>query len=128
MPIAEFPLPSVSAGNPTPLIWYQIQPEVFQVDFIEYDDGGRDLKLQNGGGGIKSWFLFYDGLIAALAAILDAHMLTARLNNEGLSAFGFNYRDRDGTLYANVHYQKYERAQHKRIWVQSRTIQLIKFP
>lgn len=128
MPVAEFPLPSVSAGNPSPLIWYQILPEVFQVGFTEYDDGGRDFKLQNGGNGIKSWFLFYDGLTAALALILDNHMLTAKLNGDGLSANSFNYRDRDGTLYSGVRYQKYERAQHSRIWVQRRTVTLVKFP
>lgn len=127
MPVAEFPLPSVNAANPMPLIWYQIQPEVFQVGFTEYDDGGRDFKLQNGGNGIKSWFLFYDGLTAALAAILDAHMLAAQLNADGLSANSFNYRDRDAVLYAGVRYQKYERAQHRRIWMQTRTIQLVKF-
>lgn len=128
MAVAEFPLPSVSAGNPAPLIWYQIQPEVFQVGFTEYDDGGRDFKLQNGGNGIKSWFLFYDGLTAASALILDSHMQSAKLNSEGISAFAFNYRDRDGTLYSGVRYQKYERAQHSKIWVQRRTITLIKFP
>lgn len=128
MPIAEFPLPSVSGSNPAPLIWYQIQPEVFQVGFTEYDDGGRDFKLQNGGNGIRSWFLFYDGLTAALSAILDSHTLTAKLNAEGLSAFSFNYRDRDGTLYSGVRYVKYERPQHKRIWMQTRSITLAKFP
>lgn len=103
-------------------------PEIFQVGFTAYDDGGRDFKLQNGGNGIKRWILVYDGLTAALAAILDAHMLTAKLDESGLSAFSFNYRHRDTTLYSGVRYEKYERPQHKRIWVQTRNITLIKFP
>lgn len=128
MPIAEFPLPSVSGSNPVPSVWYQVQPEEFQIGFTQYDDGGRDFKLQNGGAGIKRWVLIYTVLSTTLAAILDNHMLSAKLNNEGLSAFTFNYRDRDGTLYAGVRYEKYERPQHVRVHNQSRTIQLVKFP
>lgn len=124
---AEFPLPSVSSSNPQPNVWYQL-PEESQVDFTPYDDGGRDTALQNGGVGIKRWVLNYNGLTEAKAAILDAHMLTARLNAEGFSAYGFNYRDRDGTLYANVHYEKYDRPAHQKIWGQARNIQLAKFP
>ena len=127
MAVAEFPLPSVSGSNPAPLIWYQL-PEGFQVGYSEYDDGGRDTALQNGGSGIKRWVLNYDGLVAALAAILDSHMYSAKLDENGFSAYGFNYRDRDGTLYTNVHYEKYDRPAHQRIWAQARNIQLVKFP
>jgi len=128
MSVAEFPLPSVSGSNPFPNVWYQIQPEVFQVGSTEYDDGGRDFKLQNGGTGIKRWFLLYTGKSAALVAILDAHALSAKVGPDGMSAFGFNYRDRDGTLYANVHYSRYERPQHVRLHNQQRIVELTKFP
>lgn len=128
MPVAEFPLPALSSSNPFPNVWYQVQPEVFQVGFTEYDDSGRDFKLQNGGNGIKRWVLVYTGKSAALVAILDAHALSAKIGPDGLSAFGFNYRDKDGTLYANVRYERYERPQHKFINNQQRTIQLVKFP
>lgn len=127
MPVAEFPTQSLSGNNPQPLVWYQI-PEEFQVGFTQYDDGGRDFKLQHGGGGIKRWSLTYDGLTEAQAAILDAHKDSAKINGDGLSANGFNYRDRDGTLYANVRYEKYERPAHSKKWIQSRNIQLVKFP
>lgn len=128
MPIAEFPLPSVSASNPFPNIWYRIQPEVFRVGFTEYDDGGRDFKLQNGGNGVKRWFLLYTGKSAALVAILDAHALSAKIGPDGLSAHSFLYRDRDGTLYSGVRYERYERPQHQKLWNQQRTITLVKFP
>lgn len=128
MSVAEFPLPSVSSGNPIPSVWYQMQPEIFQVAFTEYDDGGRDFKLQHGGTGIKRWFLFYTVQSVTSVAILDAHAFSAKIGADGLSAFGFNYRDRDGTLYANVRYEKYERPQHKFLHIQQRTIQLVKFP
>lgn len=128
MPVAEFPLPSVSGSNPIPSVWYEVQPQAFQVGFTEYDDGGRDFKLQNGGSGIRRWVLVYTVLSAALAAILDNHMLTAKLSGEGLSAFSFNYRDRDGTLYSGVRYEKYERPQHRRLHNQQRVIMLVKFP
>ena len=128
MPVAEFPLPSVSANNPLPRIWYQLQPVVFQVGFTEYDDGGRDTKLQNGGAGILRWSLIYTGLSIAHGLILDGHALTAKLNADGLSAFTFNYRDRNGTLYAGVRYERYERPQHRLITATRREIQLVKFP
>ena len=128
MAVAEFPLPSVSSSNPFPNIWYQLQPEVFQVGFTEYDDGGRDFKLQNGGNGIKRWALIYTGKSAALVAILDAHALSAKVGPDGLSAFSFNYRDRDGTLYSGVRYSKYERPQHVGLHNQSRIVELTKFP
>lgn len=127
MPIAEYPLPSVSGSNPNPLIWYQL-PEEFQVGSTDYDDGGKDVKLQHGGTGIKRWVLQYNGQTAAQIAPLDAHMLLARLDANGLSANTFNYRDRDGTLYSGVRYEKFERVAHSKIWSQARNVQLVKFP
>lgn len=128
MAVAEFPLPSVGSSNPFPNIWYQIQPEVFQVGFTEYDDSGRDFKLQNGGNGIKRWSLIYIGKSAAQVAILDSHAYSAKIGPDGLSAFSFNYRDRDGTLYSGVRYSKYERPQHVGLHNQRREVELVKFP
>lgn len=128
MSVAEYPLPSVSGSNPSPLLWLPVAPQQFQVDFTAFDDGGRDFKKQAGGTGILRWSLEYDGLTVALAAILDAHALSASLDQNGLSASGFNYRDRDGTLYSNVHYEKYEKPPWKKIWCQARKIQLVRFP
>lgn len=127
MPVAEFPLPSVSASNPQPNVWYEL-PQTFNVGTTEYDDGGRDTKLQNGGQGIRRWVLVYTGKSVASVAILDSHALSAKLDSSGLSAFTFNYRDRDGTLYAGVRYEKYERPEHKLLANQRRTITLVKFP
>lgn len=127
MPVAEFPLPSVSGSNPQPNVWYEL-PQVFNVGSTEYDDGGRDTKLQNGGQGVRRWVLVYTGKSAASVAILDNHALSAKLDNSGLSAFTFNYRDRDGTLLSGVRYEKYDRPQHRLLANQRRTIQLVKFP
>ena len=119
---------SVSSSNPRPLVFYEM-PETFNVEFTEYDDKGRDFKLQSGGNGVKRWFIFYDGLTSAEAAILDAHMLSAKLDENGLSANSFNFRDRDTTtLYSGVRYERYERPAHKLKNIQTRTIQLVKFP
>lgn len=128
MPVAEFPMLSVSSSNPRPLVFYQL-PETFNVLSTEFDDLGRDTALSNGGNGVKRWYLFYDGLTAAQAALLDSHMYSAKLNGDGLSAYGFNFRDRDTTtLYSNVHYQSFERPAHKNKDIQTRTIVLVKFP
>lgn len=127
MSVAEFPLPSVSGSNPLPNVWYEL-PQVYQVGHTEFDDGGRDFKLQNGGQGIRRWILIYTGKSVASVALLDAHMLTAKLDSNGMSAFAFNYRDRDGTLLSGVRYEKYERPEHKLLANQRRSIQLVKFP
>jgi len=128
MAIAEFPLPSVSGSNPPPLITYEL-PERFQVDSVQYDDGGRDVKLQNGGNGIKSWVLAYDGLTEAQVAILDAHMLAAKLPDDGPSGNSFNFRDpKTTTLYTTVRYLSYERVAHKKRWSNARNITLVKYP
>lgn len=127
MAIAEFPLPSVSGSNPIPSVWYQL-PERFQVGSTDYDDGGKDVKLQNGGNGIKRWVLNYAVIPAAQAAILDSHMYAAKISEDGLSANVFNYRDKDGTLYAGVRYQSYERPAHVKSHIQFRNIVLVKFP
>lgn len=127
MAVAEFPLPSVSGSNPTPNVWMEM-PQEFQMSYTPYDDGGRDFKLQNGGNGIRRWRLIYTGLNTTMAAIFDNHALSAKLNTDGMSAFAFNYRDRDGTLYSGVRYESYERVQHVKVNNQQRAITLVKFP
>lgn len=128
MPIAEYPLPSVNSTYPIPSVVYQM-PERFQVGVTQYDDGGRDTKLQNGGNGIKSWVLTYAVLSAAAAAILDAHALAAKLGEDGPSAITFNFRDpTDGTLYAGCRYLQYNRPSHVKRWIQSREIVIVKYP
>lgn len=102
----------------------------FQVDSTVYDDGGVDTALRNGGNGIQRWYLFYDGLTAVQAALLDAHVALAKLSEEdGPSAHSFNYRDVDSaTLFGGVRYQSYERPIHKQKDIQTRVVYLVKFP
>lgn len=128
MAIAEYPLPSVSGSNPDPLVTYKL-PVEYQVGFTEYDDGGRDFALQSGGTGVQRWYLFYDGMTAAEAAILDVWVETAKLGPDGLSANAGNFRDPDtAILYSGVRVESYERPVHKLKAVQSRTCVLVKFP
>lgn len=129
VPVAEFPLPSTDSGNPDPLVSYKLLDK-FQVNSIHYDDGGLDSALQNGGAGIQRWYMFYDGLFAAGAAILDSHVASAKLSdNDQPSAFTFNFRDPDsGILYSGVRYQSYDRPVHKLKELQTRTVLLVKFP
>lgn len=129
MALAEFPTPSVNSSNPDPLISYKLLDK-FQVDSSQYDDGGIDTALRSGGAGTQRWYLFYDGLTAVQAALLDAHVATAKLaEGDGPSAWTFNYRDVDSaTLYSGVRYQSYERPIHKQKDIQTRTVVLVKFP
>lgn len=122
---AEFPLPSVSAANPIPL-YFEMEVEQFVVGRTIYDDNGADYKLQNGGAGLKRWILRYDGLTAAEAAILDAHLATTFYSEDEGSAVGFNFRTHvagslwssaAGTLYGSVHYAPggYKKS-HTKTW------------
>lgn len=129
MALAEFPTPSVSSGNPDPLVSYKLLDK-FQVDTSTFDDGAVDTALRSGGAGTQRWYLFYDGLTAVQAAILDSHVATAKLpEGDGPSAHAFSYRDVDsGTLYGSVRYQSYDRPIHKQKDIQTRTVYLIKYP
>lgn len=120
-------MPSVSGSNPVPL-YFELLPEEFVTGRTIYDDNGADFKLQHGGIGVKRWRLDYDGLTAAQAAILDAHLAAAFYSPDEGSAFGFNFRDRDtAVLYSNVHYEKYEKS-HMKTWIQKRSVTLVKRP
>jgi hypothetical protein len=129
MAIAEFPMVSTSGSNP-PTLYFQLEPEEFVVSRTVFDDGGADYKLQSGGTGVKRWILKYDGLTAAQAAILDAHVASAFYSEDMGSAIGFNFRDRDtAVLYSNVHYAPggYKKG-HTKTWVCSREVILEKRP
>lgn len=127
MPVAAFPSVAFTA-SPFPMVIQEL-PEAFQVGSTEYDDGGRDTALQNGGVGIKRWVLVFEGLTAAEAAILDAHMLSARLDESGLSAYTFSFTAREpSTTYTGVRYQSYEAVRYANRHVQQRNIVLVRFP
>lgn len=129
MSVAEYPLPSVDVNNPDPLVSYKLLDK-FQVDSITFDDGGKDTSLRSGGVGIQRWYMFYDGLTAIQAAILDAHVALAKLSDDDQpSAFTFSFRDPDSAiLYGGVRYQSFDRPVHKLKDIQTRTILLVKFP
>lgn len=129
MPIAEYPLPSVDSANPDPLVSYKLLDK-FQVNSVRYDDGGMDTALQNGGVGTQAWYMFYDGLTAVQAALLDSHVALAKLpDGDGPSANTFNLRDVDtAILYSGVRYLSYDRPVHKNKDIQQRLVILIKYP
>lgn len=128
LPVSAFPSVAFSA-SPFPLVLQELTEES-QVEFTEYDDGGRDTALQNGGVGIKRWMLFYDGLTLTQATTLDDHALLARVNADGLSAYTFSFTDRAASpvTHTGVRYQSYERGRYTNKNNQSRTIILARFP
>lgn len=129
MAVAEYPFPSVSASNPIPLFFEQ-EPEQFVVERTLYDDGGVDTKLQHGGSGKRTWIVRYDGLTAAQAAILDAHLTSAFYSEDEGSAWGFNFRDyRTATLYSNCHYAPGGyKVSHTKVWSNAREVVIEKRP
>lgn len=128
MSIAEFPMDSVSGSNPRPHN-FTAQPSKFKGAAITYDDGGVDAALQYGGTGTLVWDFDYDGLTRVEVAPIDSHFNAAKwLEDEGMSAETFNFRDRDsGILYSGVRYTKFE-VSHMLVDVQRRVVQLTKFP
>lgn len=134
---AEFPLPSVSGSNPIPL-FYEAEPESFSVGSTEYDDSGKDYKLQHGGSGVKRWVLKYDGLTKAQADILDNWAVTMFYSEDEGSAYGANYRahvpgeawtSTNGTLYSAVHIAAGGyRKSHEKTWSNGREFILEKRP
>jgi hypothetical protein len=127
---AEYPMDSVSGSNPRPSEFTPL-PEKFSGAKTVYDDSGIDAALQHGGNGQRTWILAYRNLTAAQAAILDSHFYSAKwLEEEGISAYSFNFRERSDvgtTLYAGVRYTKYE-VSHSKTHIHSRTVELTKFP
>lgn len=122
MPIAEFPLPSVSGSNPKPTVCYQLAEQYAVSKSPEYQDGGVDFNL-DAETPTRQWSLTYTGITAAEAALLDAHHVLAFHD-----AMEFNFRDPvTTTLHSNVRYLEYERSHAKR-WIQDRRITLIKRP
>ena len=134
---SEFPSPSVTSSNPTPLFW-ELQPEEFVVSRTIYDDNGADYKLQSGGTGVKRWSIKYDGLTIAEATILDNWAASMFYSEEEGSAYGANFRDHvpgtlytntSGTLYSNVHISPggYKKS-HTQASIQAREFLLEKRP
>jgi hypothetical protein len=131
--IAEFPMDSLSGSNPRPSEFTAL-PEKFFGGSTKYDDGSVDAMMQHGGNGQRTWILVYNlrGANAlAHAAILDAHFASAKwLEDEGMSAYSFNFRERSdvgSTLYSNVRYTKYE-VSHTKTHIQTRIVELTRFP
>lgn len=117
-----FPLPA--AGGPPYLYFHQFQPAWSEiVDKHIYDDSSASVVMRNDSGPIR-WTIRYDGLTAAQAATLDAH-----LNDAGGEAFGFSLTNpRTLTVYTNVHYDGEYGEDHTKTWSNSREIHLIQYP
>ena len=128
MPVSEYPMVSTSGSNP-PVNHFTELPEKFSGAKTTYDDGGIDAALQHGGTGVRRWILKYEGLTAALYAIILSHFNTAKwLEDEGISAFTFNFRARDsGVLYTGCRYTKFE-VSHTKTWINFIEVEITRFP
>lgn len=134
---SEFPFPSVNSSYPQPL-YYEMLPESFRVESVEFDDGGMDYKLQAGGNGKRTFIIRYGGLTLAQAAIIDAWVASMFYSEDEGSAYGANLRhhvagtawtDTSGTLYANVHIAPGGyKTSHTKTWIHSRELTLQQTP
>lgn len=122
---SEFPLPSVSGSNPIPL-YFELLPEQFSVGSTEYDDMGKDYKLQHGGSGVKTWIIKYAGLTIAEFTTLKNWAASMFYSEDEGSAYGANLRHHiageawtstNGTLYSGVHIAPGGyKTSHEKVW------------
>lgn len=128
MSIAEFPFDSVDSSYPRAYDFLAL-PEKFKGGKTVYDDGGVDAALQYGGTGVRVWQFRHPVLTPAEAAIWDSHFASAKwMEDEGISAQTFNFKDRDtGVLYGGCRYTKYE-VSHTKTWIQERVVEITRFP
>jgi hypothetical protein len=123
MPIAEFPLPSVSSSNPRPMICYQVAEKFAVSKSPAFQDGAVDVNLDSELP-TRQWVLIYRGITEAEAAILDAHHALAFHD-----AMEFNFRDPvTTTLHSNCRYLEYTRRHERRRTILDREITIIKYP
>lgn len=131
--ISQYPLPLKAAHPAEPIgprwkVYYEMEPDYSVTASPVFGDGGRDTNL-NADVKVRRWLFDYDTLTEAEGIILDAHAEEARYNSEVGSAYGFNYRDwRTDVLHSAVHYERFERVGHSRLWLQSRRVILCKRP
>lgn len=118
---AVFPMPAT--GGPKYRLFLQQEPEYHVTTSPEYGDGGKDTALRNTTP-TRRWVIEYDGLTPAEATTLDDHFDSCYGTH-----LGFGFTDpRTSTVYANVKYDRYERAAHvKKISLRRRVV-LIKRP
>lgn len=111
-------------GLPCPSVWYQ-QPEEYVTKETLFDDQGGDYNTPYNEP-IRRWKIEYTNkLNVTQAAILDNFWRA----HKGWSEPFYFFDERAGILYDNVRFVKdgYTRT-HQKIWLQTRSIQLIRRP
>lgn len=124
--VIQFPAPQTYGGaspyGPFPVRFHsEVSEKQYKSEVYEYADGNADYLLW---ADVKTiiFYLEYEILTEADAATLDAHLASARGQHLGFSFYDW----RASTMYTDVHYLSYQRPPHKKKWIQSRSIQLIK--
>jgi hypothetical protein len=132
MPEQTFPTPLHSQSYDTGPLYlkYLKHPKDWEAITVvsEFEDGGRDFLIR-AASTPQRWTLEYDGLEDEDANILDQFW-----DDHGLSIpFTFiEPRDHpwtgvEGFTFTGCYFEKYERD-HSKVWVQARTIVIVKYP
>lgn len=125
-----YPIPGASTSygiGPPWLKLHQYQPDYKQVTSRhDYEDGGASFVTFNSVAPII-WLIEYDGLDGGAAqnfAAIDAH----RADAFG-EVYGFSFTNPyTNVTYTDVHYMQEFEEDHKKTWINKRTIRLIKRP
>lgn len=117
------PYPTPGEGGPQYLYFEEIEPE-YRSYLQEFPDLHVDANIT--AGKIRHFVFEYDGLSAADAQILDDHYALAK------TAFSFQLTvPRTGEVITGVRYDSqdgFKIPNHKKVWVRSRSVRLVKYP
>lgn len=115
------PYPTAANGGPIPVYFDEIRPEwgEFGREFADGNPAYNTIQTSR----IRHFVFEYDGLDQAQAQVLDDHYNSTR---GGLS-FTLVHQ-RTGEIITGVRYEGYSRGPHVRVWSQTRSVKLVKYP
>lgn len=115
------PYPTFSNGGPLPIYFDEMEP-----DFNEFGKqfaDGRPVFNTIQTTHVRRFVFEYDGLDQDEAAILDDHWDSTR----GALSFTLIH-PRTAEVITGVRYEDYSRSPHQRVWSQTRSVKLVKYP
>lgn len=128
--MATYPTPDIA--GPVYVRYIKHRKDYGEITvFSEFEDGARD-SLEHAADAAQRWTLAYEGLTQTQANVIWSHYDTHRLSTK----FTFKEPRNDpwtgttGTTYTNlVQYETApEQPAHNKVWSQSLTVKLIKYP
>lgn len=127
-----YPIPGLITAHgvgPPWLKMHEFQPDYNAVVSAHlYEDSGASFVAFNDTGPIL-FAIDYDGLDGVYGAGLDYHVLDSHRADALGQVYGFTFTNpRTNITYTDVHYDSQFDEDHRKTWINKRTIHLIKRP